>query len=87
MRKIFYAKPLITKLEIKYVTDAISNGRGIEARPFFYPLNLFSMFADDNKGKTIGWPVYRRGINLPSYFELTADDVQYVCRQLKSLLY
>ncbi|MFC1780896.1 DegT/DnrJ/EryC1/StrS family aminotransferase [Planctomycetota bacterium] len=50
-------------------------------RPFFYPLSSLPMFEDKEESK-ISYSIYNRGINLPSYFDLTCDDVRYVCEKL-----
>ena len=34
----------------------------------------------------VSYQLYNRGINLPNYFDLTEDDVGYVCKTLKKLL-
>jgi perosamine synthetase len=59
--------------------------RGVDSRPFFYPMSDMPYL----KG-TIETPithqVYQKGINLPTYYDLTEDQVGFVCSVVKSLL-
>jgi len=50
------------------------NADGIGLRPFFYPVSMFPMFksAEDN---VVSWSLYKKGINLPSYHDMTKEDV------------
>ena len=52
--------------------------KNIGSRPFFYPLSSLPMFEDKPKNK-LAYSLSPRGINLPSYFDMTEDDVQTVC--------
>lgn len=59
-------------------------GRGIDSRPFFYPVSEMPMYA------TVPTPVTRRvaptGVVLPSYFDLSRSDVDQICDHVLSLL-
>lgn len=57
----------------------------IQVRPFFYPVSSFPMFKHQHKNVT-SYSIYQRGINLPSYFELTEQDIEYVSEQFISRL-
>jgi len=59
--------------------------QNIQVRPFFYPLSSLPMFRKQSEN-LVSYSLYNRGINLPSYFELSHDDVKYVCKQLNSIL-
>lgn len=58
--------------------------RGVDSRPYFYPVSDMPMYPD------VDTPVAHRfshaGINLPSYVDLTEQDVQFVCRQFELAL-
>jgi perosamine synthetase len=56
----------------------------IDSRPFFYPISDMPMYKDCNT--TITHMVAKRGINLPSYYDLRKEDVKYICGVLKGLL-
>ena len=55
---------------------------GIETRPVFYPVHTMPMYSQKyqrhKNAENIGW----RGINLPSYPDLSEQQVDYVCSSL-----
>ena len=51
----------------------------IDSRPFFYPLSALPMF-EKKKENTISYDIYERGINLPSYHDMTKENVQKVSK-------
>jgi perosamine synthetase len=55
--------------------------QGIQVRPFFYPLSGFPMFEKCIKNR-VSLAIFERGINLPSYFEMTVQDIDYVSNTL-----
>jgi len=55
--------------------------KGIDSRPFFYPVSDMPMY--DNCDTPITHKVYQRGLNLPSYFDLTKEQVEYICKEIK----
>ncbi len=61
------------------------NADGIGLRPFFYPVSMFPMFesAEDN---VVSWALYKKGINLPSYHDMTEEEVTTVVSTLLSFL-
>ncbi|MFT7668026.1 MAG: perosamine synthetase [Planctomycetota bacterium] len=61
------------------------NEAGIGARPFFYPVSSFPMF-DDQDTNPVSLRVGQRGFNLPSNFDMTREDTEYVVNTLRSLL-
>ena len=50
----------------------------IDARVFFHPLSSLPMFEPRAQNR-IAWDIPRRAINLPSYHDMTADDLTRVC--------
>ena len=58
--------------------------RGIETRPLFYRVHTMPMysqkFARFTVAENLGW----RGINLPSYPDLSNEDVNYIVESLLS---
>ena len=60
------------------------NDKHIESRPYFYPISEMPMYT------TVNAPVTKliseRGINLPCYFDITKEQVVYICKELKKLL-
>ncbi|MEZ4938242.1 MAG: DegT/DnrJ/EryC1/StrS family aminotransferase [Crocinitomicaceae bacterium] len=57
---------------------------GIDSRPYFYPISDMPMYAKANT--PISHKVAQRGLNLPSYFDLTKDEVLYICEQIRELI-
>lgn len=57
------------------------NDKNIGVRPIFYPVSSFPMYKNcpDNK---ISQKIFKSGINLPSYYEMNEDDVNYVVEEL-----
>ncbi|MFM6268533.1 MAG: DegT/DnrJ/EryC1/StrS family aminotransferase [Dolichospermum sp.] len=56
---------------------------GIETRPVFYPVHTMPMYSQKyqrhKNAEDIGW----RGINLPSYPDLSDDQIKYICNILQ----
>lgn len=59
--------------------------KGIETRPFFYPLPKLPPYQKDNRGRK--FPVTEKiaasGLNLPSYADLSSKDQRYIIEQIK----
>ena len=58
--------------------------QSIDSRPYFYPLSDMPIY--DNAETQVAHNIYRRGLNLPSYFDLTKPEVDYICKKLIELL-
>lgn len=58
--------------------------KGIDSRPYFYPVSAMPMY--NGSPKPVTNKVAQRGLNLPSYFDLTKEEVRYICDELKKLL-
>jgi len=50
--------------------------RGVDTRPYFYPTSDMPYY--QSAATPIAHKVYARGLNLPTYFELTRDDVREI---------
>ena len=78
-------------LEKEEVGAALS-ARGIDTRPFFYPLSSLPAYAGLPQAREAAswnreaYDVSRRAINLPSALNLTRDQVAYVCAELRRVL-
>lgn len=62
--------------------------RGIETRPFFYPMHSLPPYYDKDGDRAfpITTDLSARGINLPSSASLSREDVDHVCAVLKECL-
>ena len=58
--------------------------KGIDNRPFFYPVSDLPMY--DRAQTPVTHKVYRRGINLPSYFDLDNVEIGHVCENISEIL-
>lgn len=58
---------------------------GIQARPFFYPISSFPMFESIEENK-VSYAIYQRGINLPSYMDMTEEDILYISKVVNEIL-
>jgi perosamine synthetase len=58
------------------------NHRGIETRPLFYPVHTMPIYSKLATGDfPVGTDISSRGINLPSYPDLTDDDIRFIAIQ------
>lgn len=60
-------------------------GSGIETRPLFYPAHTMPIFKSD-ESFPIAESLSKRGINLPSFPDLTKEEVLYICEEIKKIL-
>jgi perosamine synthetase len=58
--------------------------RGIDSRPYFYPVSDMPMYCRANT--PIAHEVYVKGMNLPSFYDLEEDEVQYICDMIVEIL-
>jgi perosamine synthetase len=58
--------------------------RGIDSRPYFYPVSDMPMYSRANT--PIAHEVYVKGMNLPSFYDLEEDEVQYICDMIVEIL-
>jgi len=59
--------------------------RNIDSRPFFYPMSdmpYINIHADNPNVRK----VYKQGINLPTFFLLTEEEIKYICNTINDLL-
>lgn len=57
--------------------------KGIETRPFFYPMHLLPMFSTNHPNTfPISENISKRGLNMPSSTTLGERDIAYICQVL-----
>jgi len=54
----------------------------IDSRPFFYPLSSLPMFQSNTENK-VAYSLSPRGINLPSFHDITNEEITKVCTLIK----
>lgn len=57
----------------------------IDARVFFYPLSGLPMF-EPCRANVHAWDIPERSINLPSYHDMSQDDIERVCKVLRGVI-
>ena len=60
--------------------------RGVDSRPYFYPLSQMPVYQQERSLTPISNAVFEKGINLPTYLELTNEQILYVSKVIKELL-
>ena len=55
----------------------------IDGRVFFYPLSSLTMF-EDKKENIVSYTIFERAINLPSYHEITREEIKYIVEIMNS---
>ena len=60
------------------------NQNGIETRPTFYPVHTMPMYFQKNQKLNVAENISKRGINLPSYPDLSIDEIEFICEKIKS---
>ena len=58
--------------------------KNIDTRPYFYPLSDMPMYEDSDT--PITHKVHQIGLNLPSYFDITKEQILLICNILKKIL-
>lgn len=87
-KNTFWMPTIIFSTNYNFHRDDILNylaSKGISGRPFFYPISMFPMF-ENKPQNTVSYSLYSRGINVPNYFEMTEEDVDYVYEQINSYI-
>lgn len=61
--------------------------RGIDTRPFFYPMHQLPMYSSgySDRDFPVAAGLSRRGINLPSSAKLSEDDIRQVCQAMADI--
>lgn len=59
--------------------------KNIDTRPFFYPLSQLPMYKKDLVNP-VAYNISKRGINLPSSYNLSEPDVKFISKQILELI-
>jgi perosamine synthetase len=74
---VFDKKTGVTREKLQ----SIFKSENIDARVFFHPLSSLSMF-DDKEVNINSWSIPLRSINLPSYHDLSNQDIKRVAQEI-----
>lgn len=61
--------------------------RGIEVRPMFVPMHRLPMYTTYDVRFPVSSKLYSYGISLPTYPDLSAEDVLYISTQVREVIY
>ena len=61
------------------------HNKGIETRPLFYPVHTMPMYSGKYEMHRVSEEIHRKGFNVPSYPEMTDDEVLYVANSIKDI--
>lgn len=59
--------------------------KGIDTRPFFYPMSQMPMYNDGRKRK-VTYEIYQQGINLPSGVNLEKKQIEWLTKEIINIL-
>lgn len=63
----------------KFIKDI--REQGVDTRPYFYPMSMMPYF--EQQDNPVSYNKYKKGINLPTYFELNPSDISDICDIIK----
>ena len=61
-------------------------GKKIDTRPFFYPISSLPMYFDSEMSKNKANNISKKGINLPTFVGLKAEEIDYICDEILNSL-
>lgn len=67
------------------IRDSLASS-GIETRPVFYPIHSMPMYAASYRRMPNSDEISRRGINIPSYPDLSNDQIEFIASKIKEFL-
>ena len=67
-------------LELRALVMNKLRAQGIDTRPYFYPASDMPMYRAANT--PVAHQVYAQGINLPSFYDLQENEVQFICDKI-----
>lgn len=57
---------------------------GVETRPMFYPIHTMPMYNEKHQTLPIAESLSVRGINLPSWPDLSTDQINFICKLIRT---
>jgi perosamine synthetase len=83
----YWMPTVVFKKELNFDREAFfayCKTQNIDSRPFFFPLSSLPMFEEKRENK-ISYDIYERAINLPSFHDITFEEVESVVNVIKFL--
>jgi len=84
----FWMPTVVVNKDISFDRDAmleIFKSENIDGRVFFWPLSMLPMF-EPQPENVVSYEVYSRAFNLPSYHDMTNNDIGRVVDSIKSFI-
>lgn len=84
VKNVFWMVSIILSEKVKITRDELMKKlreKKIDSRPFFYPISQLPMY---KKGlvNPVAYNISKRGMNLPSSYNLSEPDVKFISKQL-----
>lgn len=86
---VYWMNNIILSEDVKVSRDEVMakmEKYNIEMRPLFYPMHTMPPYFDSSVSLPVAERLSSRGISLPSHALLTAEDVEYICNNLKNII-
>lgn len=77
---------LVERAAHRDVVRSFLDSEGIETRPVFYPIHAMPMYSRSFRRMSNSDDIGSRGVNLPSFPDLTNDQVDLVCHAVRRAL-
>lgn len=77
---------LVSKKEIRDLLMNFLADNGIETRPVFFPVHTMPMYKENDNNYPNSMDISLRGINLPSFPDLTIEEIDFICMKIKEFL-
>lgn len=89
-RNVYWMTSVVVDPGARVSRDQLQEGlarAGIETRPFFYPLHSLPIYRDCGLGQAfpIAEGLAANGINLPSFAELSSDDLAFISKTIVAM--
>lgn len=83
----YWMYSILTPEDCRDAIMKVLNDAGVETRPVFYPIHTMPMYSTRFERHRVAEEIARRGINLPSWPDLTVEQVKYIVDALKEAFY
>ncbi len=84
----YWMPSIVVQSGIKFDRDALLESfraDNIDGRVFFWPLSMLPMF-NNKPTNFISYSLFSRALNLPSYHDISGDDIERVVKHIRSSL-
>ena len=72
----------ITEQQRNEIRDVLLKEKKIETRPLFYPIHTMPMYSQKYEMHKVSETLHRTGFNLPSFPDLTKQQIKYIAKSL-----